>query len=244
MKGKRGFSLTGLAVIVLVVALLAATGLVGAQGGAPTVVSYQGQVVVDGAAYSGAGYFKFAVVDGAGTTTYWSNDGTSSGGIEPGSAVTLTVTSGLLTVLLGDTSLGNMDPLPTSAFSDTDRMLRVWFSSDGLAFTQLTPDRRIAAVPYALQAQEAAYAAAAGNAAMADYATAAGDADTLDGQHASAFASAGSGWALTGNSGTDPAASFVGTTDNVTFTVRAHNAPVLQIVPKTVLMLVLTGVSH
>ncbi|MBN1658801.1 MAG: hypothetical protein JXA93_10385, partial [Anaerolineae bacterium] len=135
MKSTRRFSLAGLAALVLLVGLLATTGLVGAQGsggavqsGAPTVVSYQGQVAVGGAPYSGAGYFKFAVVDGAGMTTYWSNDGTSSGGIEPGSAVTLTVTSGLFTVLLGDTDLGNMDPLPAAAFDGADRALRVWFS--------------------------------------------------------------------------------------------------------------------
>ena len=40
-----------------------------------------------------------------------------------------------------------------------------------------------------------------------------------------------SGWALTGNAGTDPAANFIGTSDNVTFTVRANNAPVLQFIP-------------
>jgi hypothetical protein len=43
----------------------------------------------------------------------------------------------------------------------------VWFSSDNITFSRLTPDTRISAVPYALQAQEAA------------------DADTVDGLHAS-----------------------------------------------------------
>ena len=51
--------------------------------GAPTVVSYQGQVIVAGTAYSGTGYFKFAIVNAAGTTSYWSNDGTSVDGSEP-----------------------------------------------------------------------------------------------------------------------------------------------------------------
>ena len=50
------------------------------QAGAPQVVSYQGQVNVNGAAFTGTGYFEFAVVDAAGTTSYWSNDGTSTGG--------------------------------------------------------------------------------------------------------------------------------------------------------------------
>ena len=145
------------------------------QAGAPTVVSYQGQVIVSGAVYSGIGYFKFAVVDQAGTTTYWSNDGTSTGGSQPTNAVQLSVNNGLFNVLLGDTALANMTALPATAFNGTDRALRVWFSSEGSVFTQLSPDRRIAAVPYALQAEEAKHAANADNA------------DTLDGQHASAF---------------------------------------------------------
>ncbi len=43
------------------------------QASAPTVVSYQGQVTVSGAPYSGTGYFKFAVVNAAGDASYWSN---------------------------------------------------------------------------------------------------------------------------------------------------------------------------
>jgi hypothetical protein len=39
------------------------------------------------------------------------------------------------------------------AFSEPDRYLRVWFSSDNVTFDHLTPDTRIAAVPYALQAE-------------------------------------------------------------------------------------------
>ena len=71
----------------LVLLLLPLAGLVtatpapqGDRSGAPGVVSYQGQVKVGGAPFSGTGYFKFAIVDLAGTTSYWSNDGTSSGG--------------------------------------------------------------------------------------------------------------------------------------------------------------------
>ena len=125
---------------------------------APTVVSYQGRVQVSGAPFTGTGYFKFAVVNQAGDTTYWSNDGTSSGGSEPTNAVPLPVSNGLFTVLLGDTSLDGMtQQLSATVFSGYDRYLRIWFraSSSG-AFTRLTPDTPIAAVPYALQAQHAA----------------------------------------------------------------------------------------
>jgi hypothetical protein len=140
-----------------------------APGGAPTVVAYQGEVRVSGAPYTGNGYFKFAVVNAAGDTSYWSNDGTSAGGGEPTAAVQLAVSDGLFSVLLGDTTLGGMtQALAADVFSQPDCYLRVWFSTSGSgAFDPLTPDTRIAAVPYALQAQEAA------------------DADTVDGLHAS-----------------------------------------------------------
>jgi hypothetical protein len=139
------------------------------QGGAPTVVSYQGQVTLDGAPYTGDGYFKLAIVDTAGSISYWSNDGSSTGGAEPATAVQLAVSDGLFSVLLGDTTVAGMtQPLTASVFSQPDCYLRVWFStnSDG-PFEPLAPDTHIAAVPYALQAQAAV------------------DADTVDGLHAS-----------------------------------------------------------
>ena len=138
-------------------------------GGAPTVVSYQGRVTVEGTDYSGTGYFKFAVVDSSGTLTYWSNDGTSTYATEPTNSVALLVSNGLFNVLLGDSVLTNMTALPASAFEDPDRYFRVWFSTDDMTYTHLNPDQRITSVPFALQAQEAQ------------------NADTLDNLHANAF---------------------------------------------------------
>jgi hypothetical protein len=124
-----------------------------AQGGAPAVVAYQGEVRLSGAAYTGDGHFKFAVVNPAGDISYWSNDGTSTGGGEPATAVVLPVSQGLFSVLLGDTTLvGMTDALTADVFSQPDSYLRVWFSSDNVTFNQLAPDTRIAAMPYALQA--------------------------------------------------------------------------------------------
>ena len=167
-------------VLIITLALLGGVALVAvtwaapgneplAQGGAPAVVAYQGEVWVGGTPYTGDGHFKFAVVNAAGNITYWSNDGTSTGGGEPAAAVGLAVSEGLFSILLGDTSLGGMkQALTADVFSQPDRYLRVWFSTSvGGPFDQLTPDTRIAAVPYALQADEAA------------------DADTVDGLHAS-----------------------------------------------------------
>lgn len=147
-----------LGVIAVVAILLAATALTGvaivAPAGAPSLVSYQGQVTVNGSPYAGAtGYFKFAIVDGSGTV-HWSNSSVFAG--EPIDAVQLDVNNGLFHVLLGDTSILHMDaPLTAAAFADSERYLRVWFSDDNVTFTQLSPDRRIASVPYALQADEA-----------------------------------------------------------------------------------------
>ncbi len=147
----------------------AAPGAAHLVGGAPAVVAYQGEVRESGAPYNGDGYFKFAVVNASGDTAYWSNDGTSTGGGEPTAAVQLAVSEGLFSVLLGDTTLGGMtQDLTADVFNQPDRYLRVWFSaSAGGPFGQLTPDTRVAAVPYALQAQEAV------------------NADTVDGLHAS-----------------------------------------------------------
>src|SRR5947209_4225218 len=74
----------------------------------PQSISYQGRVTVGGTNFDGTGQFKFELVDGTGATTFWSNDGTNLGGGEPEEAVSLTVTKGLYSVLLGDTTLPNM----------------------------------------------------------------------------------------------------------------------------------------
>src|SRR5205807_9056656 len=80
----------------------------------PQIINYQGRVLSGATNLNGAGSFKFALVNAAGTTTYWSNDGTSSAGSEPTAAVSLTVTNGLYSVLLGDIGLTNMTAIPTS----------------------------------------------------------------------------------------------------------------------------------
>lgn len=151
----------------LIIALAALLGVVGMMtgwvqagplhqaGGAPEVVSYQGQVLISDQPYNGTGYFKFAVVDAAGSTTYWSNDNTSTGGSEPAASVSLTVVDGLFSLLLGDLSLTGMSQaLDESVFNDPQTYLRVWFSEDDVTFVQM-PDQKIAAVPYSFQSQMA-----------------------------------------------------------------------------------------
>ena len=119
----------------------------------PSLLNHQGRVTVDDINFDGTGQFKFALVNGAGTITYWSNDGTSIEGNEPAAAVPLPVAKGLYSVLLGDTSLTNMNAVPATVFNNSDVRLRVWFD-DGVNGSQLlTPDQRLASSGYALRSQ-------------------------------------------------------------------------------------------
>ena len=123
------------------------------QADVPQQLNHQGRVAVNGVNFDGNGQFKFALVNANGTVSYWSNDGTSSAGSEPTSPVTLPVTKGLYSVLLGNTTLANMTALPPSALDHDDVRLRIWFNDGSSRGSQLiTPDQRLAAAPYALLA--------------------------------------------------------------------------------------------
>ena len=58
-------------------------GMVVSTQAVPPVLNYAGHVAVDGKAFDGYGLFKFALVNANGSTTYWSNDGTSINGSQP-----------------------------------------------------------------------------------------------------------------------------------------------------------------
>ncbi len=111
----------------------------------PNLVSYQGRVAVGTANFEGSGQFRFALVNTAGTTVYWGNaaDTTPADGV-PDTAVSLAVSKGLYSILLGDTSIANMATIPASVWTNADVRLRVWFN-DGVNGNQLlTPDQRLA----------------------------------------------------------------------------------------------------
>ncbi len=129
----------------------------------PSLVNYQGRVGVGSPAvnFDGSGQFKFALVNANGSTTYWSNDGSSVAGSEPALAVARPVTKGLYAVALGDTTLTNMTAVPASVFDNADVRLRVWFNDGPHGFQLLTPDQRIASVGFAMKAQNATSAATA-----------------------------------------------------------------------------------
>ena len=117
----------------------------------PSHASYQGQLLVSGAPFTGSAQFKFAIVSGP--TNVWANDGTASG--TPAAAVTLAVNAGIFSVRLGDTSIAGMTTaLGASALQLTSAVLRVWVSTGGGPFTQLA-DTPLSSSPFALQSDAA-----------------------------------------------------------------------------------------
>lgn len=119
----------------------------------PGRLNHQGRIAVNSVNYNGTGYFKFAFVDPDGTTTYWSNDGSSTMGSEPTAAVSIPVNFGHYALQLGDSALTNMTVVPADVFrNNSDVSLRVWFSTDNTTFEQLSPDQPMASSAYALNA--------------------------------------------------------------------------------------------
>ena len=127
-----------------------------AFGGVPSLLNFQGRIVIGGVSYNGAGQFQFALVDNAGTKTFWSNDGTGTGGGEPSAAISLAMTNGLYAVVLGDTNISGMpQPIDPETFTNGDVRLRVWFNDGTHGYEQLSPDQRIVSAGYSLVAQTA-----------------------------------------------------------------------------------------
>ena len=84
--------------------------------------------------------------------TYWSNDGTSSAGSEPASAVSVGVSSGLFTVVLGDATASNMTAISASIFTVPNLQLRIWFNDGAHGSAALSPVQNLTQTPYAVTA--------------------------------------------------------------------------------------------
>lgn len=119
----------------------------------PQILNHQGRIAVDGVNFQGEGQFKFALVNAEGTLV-WSNAEIFDQ--VPNAAVPLTLNKGLYSVLLGDTTLLNMDEIPAALFNEHRQLsLRVWFDDGTNGFQQITPDQRFAVAPFAVVAEQA-----------------------------------------------------------------------------------------
>jgi len=118
-----------------------------AANGINRQINYQGKLLTSaGIAVSDGSYsIKFSLyAASSGGTPVW----TAGGTVGSPTAVTVTVTSGLFTVLLGDTSAGQNALINIDWNSDT-LYLGVTVGSD----SEMTPRKRIAAVPQAFNAE-------------------------------------------------------------------------------------------
>lgn len=154
----------------IVPSLLAAIGLAlvaPLQAQVPQYISYQGRITASGANLAGpTGQFKFAIVSQGGQgggNTEWNHDLTHpNDGSEPPNFLTLRITDGLFTVLLGDEvppipGINNnlaqpMKHISPSVFDARNVRLRIWFRKDSSepTFTLLAPDQKIGAAGYAM----------------------------------------------------------------------------------------------
>ena len=131
---------------------LAAFLALAAEAQVPNLLNYQGRIAVGGAPFDGTGQFKFALVNAdASQIYYWRNAVANTDG-EPSAYVSLSVSKGVYSVALGDTSMANMAELPANVFANSSVYLRVWFNDGVNGFQRLAPDQRITAVGYAMMA--------------------------------------------------------------------------------------------
>lgn len=128
----------------------------GVPGQVPERLLVQGNVYLNNRPYSGTGELKFALIGPEGTTSYWSNDGSSAGGGEPAKSIRVPVTAGAYSVLLGDPNLAGMLPLPATVFTNAHVQLRTWFSDGVQPFTHLAPDEPFVPVGYAMMSARVA----------------------------------------------------------------------------------------
>ena len=137
----------------IAVLLLANLTFASAPQAGESYFNYQGRVVVNDVNFDGPGDCRFAILDDS-SQILWSNSALDGSDV-PTTAVGCQATNGLVTVLLGDSSL--MDAIPDSVFFDHEILyLRFWFddgTSNGIQ--QLSPDQRIAPAPGAIVARHA-----------------------------------------------------------------------------------------
>ena len=116
----------------------------------PALLNYQGRIAVGTTVFDGVGQFKVALVNGDASQIYWLNSADGDGNGEPDSGVSITVTAGLYSLILGDTTVPNMAALPETVFSNSEVYLRVWFNDGVNGFQHLSPDQRVTSVGYAM----------------------------------------------------------------------------------------------
>ena len=100
-------------------------------------------------------YVKFLIHDGDGSHALWSNS-TLTPDLDPLYGTPIALSGHTLYILLGNTSLSNMEALPRDLFAEGSlRKLRIWVSkSEYSNYRLLTPDLDLVPAPYAIRSEE------------------------------------------------------------------------------------------
>ncbi len=109
-------------------------------------LDYQGKILVNDIPYMGPGFFKYAIGNEAGTTNFWSNDGTLSG--PPSAFVTNECFNGVFSATLGAPPMSALVPAVFNI--STTLYLRVWFSDDQVSFDEMLPAQKLVSSAYAI----------------------------------------------------------------------------------------------
>lgn len=99
--------------------------------------------------------FKFAIVDGSGSQTLWSNDGTSVDGREPDGWLMIPVSNGRLIVILGEPPISGQPPIDAELLERSDVLLRTWVSNGIEPRFRRLSDQRLRGRGFAHAAEEA-----------------------------------------------------------------------------------------
>jgi hypothetical protein len=121
-----------------------ATAAATVSGGVVTGVT----VTAPGSGYTSAPTVSFEAAEGD-YGIVWKNDGTTSAG-EPATAVGLTVSKGLFSARIGDTSFPNMAEIGDGVWDKPNLRLRTWFNDGTRGFQGLAPDQKLSASAYSL----------------------------------------------------------------------------------------------
>lgn len=100
-------------------------------------------------------YVKFLIHDGNESHVLWANS-TLTPDLDPLYGTPIALSGHTLYVLLGNTSLSNMEALPKDLFAEGSlRKLRIWVAKSEYAnYRLLTPDLDLVPAPYALRSEE------------------------------------------------------------------------------------------